>query len=449
MSLTGNGYTQWLRRGFLVGLSVLSLSCASSEEAPEAPASPPAAEESASAPLKKGDRGPEVERLYTYLKTYGYFPNAALQGFAGWKPAVARTPADPRLFDATLEEALRLFQRAQGLSEDGTLNAATRELMSKPRCAFPDVHATAPRDGKGVSPFFVYSGSRWPGNSVTFSFSNYTGDMSVNDARNAVIGGLRRWSHVARIGFTEVASPGDIQIGWYAGDHGDGYSFDGANGVLAHAFYPTHGDVHFDEAEYWTNNGGGYDLAHVTTHEFGHAIGLNHSADSSAVMYAYYSGRRDLAPDDILGAQYIYGTDAVSLQSYNLQNHYVRHANSLGEISTISSQLDKVDSHFRRVAGLANSGCVSFESVNFPGMFLRHQDYRIKLSPYNGADGLFLADATFCPRPGLANGAWTSFEAYNAPGHYIRHSDFHLSISTGSGEPFLSDATFRVVGALQ
>jgi hypothetical protein len=440
-----------LRRGFFMSLSVLSMSCASEGDG-GAPAEASPAQVSESATLRRGDRGPEVERLYTYLRTYGYFPNAALQAFAGWKPAVARTPADPQLFDATLEEGLRLFQRAQGLPEDGTLNEATRALMSKPRCAFPDIHATVSRDGKaaqGVDPAFVYSGARWPGNNVTFSFSNYTADMSVAEARNAVIVGMRRWSHVARIGFTEVAPPGDIQVGWFYGDHGDGYPFDAANGVLAHAFYPTHGDVHFDESEYWTNYGGGYDLAHVTTHEFGHAIGLNHSADGSAVMYAYYSGRRDLAPDDILGAQYIYGTDAVSLQSYNFQGHYVRHANSLGEITGISSQLDKVDAGFRRVPGLANGGCVSFESINAPGAFLRHQDFRIKLSPYNGADGVFLADATFCPRPGLANGAWTSFEAYNHPGYFLRHSGFHLYIGTGAGEPFASDATFRVVGALQ
>jgi len=51
---------------------------------------------------------------------------------------------------------------------------------------------------------------------------------------------------------------------------------------------------------------GATDIQAVALHELGHCLGLNHSADSGAVMYAYYSGLRDLADDDIAGISSLY-----------------------------------------------------------------------------------------------------------------------------------------------
>ena len=57
-------------------------------------------------------------------------------------------------------------------------------------------------------------------------------------------------------------------------------------------------------------SGGGY-IEDVATHEFGHVLGLDHSAVSDATMYAYinYCGQemRTLAADDIAGVQALYG----------------------------------------------------------------------------------------------------------------------------------------------
>lgn len=51
------------------------------------------------------------------------------------------------------------------------------------------------------------------------------------------------------------------------------------------------------------------DLAAVATHELGHCLGLSHSAESDATMWAFYGGIdiRTLHPDDVAGVQFLYG----------------------------------------------------------------------------------------------------------------------------------------------
>ncbi len=48
----------------------------------------------------------------------------------------------------------------------------------------------------------------------------------------------------------------------------------------------------------------------IATHEFGHSLGLGHSRERRAIMYAYYSGSSpivQLHQDDINGIQRLYG----------------------------------------------------------------------------------------------------------------------------------------------
>jgi hypothetical protein len=133
-----------------------------------------------------------------------------------------------------------------------------------------------------------------------------------------------------------------------------------------------------------------------------------------------------------------------SFQSYNYTSHYMRHRASIGYISQIWSALDRQDATFRIVNGLADPGCVSFESRNYPGSYLRHEGYLIKLHGYDASE-LFRKDATFCLKPGLSEPSAVSFESYNYPGSYIRHRDSTLWSETGGGDLYRSDATFRIV----
>jgi hypothetical protein len=109
--------------------------------------------------------------------------------------------------------------------------------------------------------------------------------------------------------------------------------------------------------------------------------------------------------------------------------------------------VDREDATFiLRPALNGNADAVSFESVNYPGLFLRHQDFRLKLTK-NDASPLFKDDASFFKRAALAGGAATaSFEASKYPGFYIRHRDFHLWLEKNDppSDIFKKDATFII-----
>jgi non-reducing end alpha-L-arabinofuranosidase len=135
----------------------------------------------------------------------------------------------------------------------------------------------------------------------------------------------------------------------------------------------------------------------------------------------------------------------VRLKSSNLPDYYVRHANNLGRIDPYPFDPYQ-DQMWRMVAGLADSAGVSFESVNFPGRFLRHYNYAIRLDQ-NDNTATFRADATFYRTAGLADSSWTSFRSSNFPDRYLRHSNYALRIdplSSGSSATDRQDATFRI-----
>jgi DNA-binding beta-propeller fold protein YncE len=140
-----------------------------------------------------------------------------------------------------------------------------------------------------------------------------------------------------------------------------------------------------------------------------------------------------------------------SFCSYNYSDRYIRHSFFSGELTQITSDLDKEDATFRIVPGLADSTitdmyqCVSFESWNFPGFFLVEEEGRLVLCQRALCNEDFEGRATFRQIAGLADGSAASFESFAKPGHFICHSSFHIYVQEGTGTQFEQDATFRLV----
>merc|ERR1719361_3053224 len=113
------------------------------------------------------------------------------------------------------------------------------------------------------------------------------------------------------------------------------------------------------------------------------------------------------------------------------------------------------DSTFKVVKGLAGGhNTVSLESVNYPGSYLRHQNYLMKLSPHGGflffkakkcaSDSLCRKDATFYVRSGLSGTkGGISFEAYSPGKFFIRHQMYRCRVDREQGSRlYKMDATW-------
>ncbi|MDF2454754.1 MAG: Alpha-L-arabinofuranosidase precursor [Cytophagaceae bacterium] len=127
-----------------------------------------------------------------------------------------------------------------------------------------------------------------------------------------------------------------------------------------------------------------------------------------------------------------------SWESFNFAGHFIRHQNNRASIGKDVSPAEY--GQWRMVPGLAGKG-ISFQSVNVPGNYLRYNKGEAWSQPHNGS-ATFREEATFYIRPGLADASKVSFESYNHPGQYLRHRNYLLYIESVSAGTGFKDATF-------
>ncbi|MEZ0096178.1 alpha-L-arabinofuranosidase B [Streptacidiphilus sp. EB129] len=124
---------------------------------------------------------------------------------------------------------------------------------------------------------------------------------------------------------------------------------------------------------------------------------------------------------------------------------YIRHDDAdakvvISPVDSSSSATVKADATWIVRAGLANSACVSFESANNPGQYLRHSGFQLYLNA-NDNTSLFAQDATFCPQSGNS-GTGYSFQSVNYPDKYLRHFNYTLYAASDGGSNAWDSATF-------
>jgi hypothetical protein len=125
---------------------------------------------------------------------------------------------------------------------------------------------------------------------------------------------------------------------------------------------------------------------------------------------------------------------------------YIKHDDSdaytvIANVTPSSSSTTKADATWIVHAGLSNSSCVSFESANNPGEYLRHYAFRLRLDANDGTSQ-FAQDATFCPQPGNSGQGFSFFSA-NYPSRYLRHYDFNIyAASNGGSDSFDALSSF-------
>ncbi|XP_069484947.1 matrix metalloproteinase-17-like isoform X1 [Ambystoma mexicanum] len=367
----------------------------------------------------------ESGEVVDWLTRYGYLP-----------------PPDPitgklQTWEA-VTGAIRSMQHFAGINETGMADNATLELIRMPRCSLPDLRAAVSEEKdrirqSGGTRVGRSVGSTWTKKNLSWKVKTYPrrAKLSRETMRVLMYYALKVWSEAVPLTFHEVgARSPDISVEFIKSEHQDGYPFDGAGGMVAHAFFPGDpqraGNVHFDSDENWTFRSPddfGTDLFAVAVHEFGHSLGLAHSSLKRSIMRPYYQGpvgdplQFQLSSDDRSEIQKLYGSRDP-------------HSTQLPEVTSFLPDLPALprerpalrfgkDVPDRCTSGIDAATQIRGETFFFKGRFfwrLTHAHHLTSL------------------RPARISGFWrglpSSLEKLDAV--YERHLDHHILFFSGS-----------------
>lgn len=237
--------------------------------------------------------------------------------------------------------------------------------------------ADAALANQGARPFqpaeFETSGLVWDqfsdsdsGNDTVTQSYNATGDPT-GDGGAALLSSQSTWTGVVASKFAFASGGETTRCPSLVRECPGPQSYDGYNDVawvglggcctLGVTWYGTsvdEADMALNTKFSWDTLGGDFDVETVFLHENGHVLGLGHSEEQKAVMYASYQElHRDLHQDDVDGVIFLYPADAtigsISGTVTNTAQNLLVGASVVVEDTTLSATTDDTGYYFIEV----------------------------------------------------------------------------------------------------
>ena len=223
-------------------------------------------------------------------------------------------------------------------------------------------------------------------------------------------------------------------IGAFSGRALDVYGISTANGANINLW------------DYWggngqkvtmTDTGGGFFRLNLVHSGKTVAVGGGSTADGANVLQWQNTG----GPEQQW--KFVAATTVRRLRLSTTTNQYVRHSGFRAYVAT--DPFPAQDSEFRVVAGLSGLAGVSFESINFPGRYLRVRADGTVWVETNDNTAAFKDSASFRRVTGLSDPARYSYQMWTDSTRYLSNVSGAVNATTVSGTTAQANATFAEI----
>lgn len=201
--------------------------------------------------------------------------------------------------------------------------AGSRKSLLIKTLALVGILSSAPAFANGFDYVLWNNSPRWQNSVMKWYYNpaNQPTSMSTDAMLALIQADMAKWSAACGIRFeyqgttsaTPTANDGFNVIGWSNANGYDGYTQYWSRGG-----YFIDMDIRLDPNRLSASNA----IDAIVNHELGHAVGLDHSDEAAAIMYANpyhsYEYQRTLRDDDIAGCRALYGDAPTTSHAFEI-----------------------------------------------------------------------------------------------------------------------------------